>query len=215
LFDEDKADVLGLMLGPVGAVGNRFYDATLGSAKLWAMIHGEIATPDVPFTLLDVAHDIMKTVASYNRYDKAVIAHQMKKYITNKGDILQEDIDEFDAAMIGLGFPPIESKEAFEAAVDLNQWQKTATKDARVVANFIKAAMGAEENSSDERRNFAYAKFIIDRYKEDDPNGMMNSYLAQQIDKHLKESRAYNIQVFERLNRVLGSHSKNVLRGNE
>jgi len=215
LFDEDKADVLGLMLGPVGAVGNRFYDATLGSAKLWAMIHGEIATPDVPFTLLDVAHDIMKTAASYNRYDKAVIAHQMKKYITNKGDILQEDIDEFDAAMIGLGFPPIESKEAFEAAVDLNQWQKTATKDARVVANFIKAAMGADENSSDERRNFAYAKFIIDRYKEDDPNGMMNSYLAQQIDKHLKESRAYNIQVFERLNRVLGSHSKNVLRGNE
>jgi hypothetical protein len=135
------------------------------------------------------------------------------------GNAIQEDVDEFDAAMIALGFPPLQSTLAFEAAVDLRHWQSAANKDARTIASYIKRAMEAEVDSDERRRNWTYANYMIGRWKASDPNGLMNPYLIKQIDRNLKEFNAYNITVFERVNSVLGypdiAESKNLIRGKE
>ncbi len=107
-----------------------------------------------------------------------------------------------DATMIALGFPPLQSKEAYEASSDIKAMRSKATKDAKEMAGYWKKAFQADEGSDERTRNLAYLQTRIDVYRKSDPSGELSDMLAQQFDKYVGDTKGYNIDIFEQVQKL-------------
>src|SRR5690606_38665173 len=141
---------------PSGQLGSNFVEAMIGRRKLWALMSGQVGFDLAPLALRDVANDVFKTIASYNRAERAITAWQHKMLYSRSGQILQKDLDEFDAIMIGLGFPTNESKEAFDASDTFKEYKKKVFKDATIAAPYLRKAIEYPAASEQSRLNYAY-----------------------------------------------------------
>jgi len=209
-FDTEKGLDIWNMLGASGSMLSRFYNATIGSAKLWAFISSDIDIDLVPLTLVDIANDVGKTLVSYNRIQKAIHAYQNLEYVSNKGDLLQRDIDTFDAAMIGLGFPPMKSSAAFESLLFLKDYKDKVRLDAKQAAVFFNRAMAAPEGSRVERMNLSYMNYIRSLHTRTNISGMGAANYAIALDAELARTNALTEEVRMRMNRVLGRDPLNL-----
>jgi len=215
-FNPNKGIDIWNMLGASGSMLNTFYNATIGSAKLWAFMNGKIDADLMPLTLMDIANDTAKTIISYNRVQKAIHAYQTKEYISSRGELLQRDIDTFDAAMIGLGLPPMESKAAMESRIFIKDFKEKAVKDGRRAAFFFQKAMNADKGSRVQRMNLAFVAQLRDLYVDGgDYTGAGATLFAGSMDQALADSGALTEKVRSDMNNILFRDPSNLHRGKE
>lgn len=212
LYSNDGGIGLDDMLGPSGKLGSRFVEATIGSRKLWALMTGQVDFDIAPLTLADIGNDVLKTISSYNRLDKAITAWQMKIYTDRQGRVLQEDLDSFDALMIGLGFPPRESSEAYEASIRLEDHRNKVYKDAMQASIYLKKALNAEEGSAEARKYYSYFHYLAKLNHIGDISGDGGELFSREVDKQMKNTKAYNQAVFERVYRDLKKKPLGIVR---
>lgn len=212
LFKEDGGIGFEEFMGPSGQLGSTFIEATLGKKKLWALMSGQVGFDLVPLALADVANDVFKSIASYNRAERAITVWQTKKLLSRSGQVLQEDLDHFDAIMVGLGFPPIESREAFEASANHKDYRKKVFKDAALAVTYLRKAIDAEEGSETARLNYSYFHTIAKLHKYGDVSGEGSDIFRQEVDKLMRNQGAYNEQVFQRIYRDLNKMPPGIVR---
>ncbi|MHA2065847.1 MAG: hypothetical protein ACXABY_15860, partial [Candidatus Thorarchaeota archaeon] len=198
--------------GPSGAIVNKFYNATWGSYKLWALASGQLELDEVPVALGDIRDDILSTMSSYSRAEKAIKAWQYNRLYSGTGRLLQEDLDRFDAILLGLGFPPIESSRAFEASLDFQNYRRVIFKDASRAAAFVRKSMEAEEGSTEASVNMKYAMHIVKLNHNDKSTADGGELFTREFDKQMKKQGVYNQQTFERIDRVWRTIARGTLR---
>ena len=206
-FDTTKGLTLGDFFGASGSLASGFYNAVAGSGKLASFIMGYQGFDTAPATLQEVAHDILKNVSSYNRMDKAITAIQTGNLYDKYGGLKQQDLNEFDAKMLALGFPPREGREAFEAISNVRAVQDLVLKDAKLGAAYLKKFMEAEEGSPEEKKNQRYFQYLRDKNPE------YRDMFTRQVDKSLRDAKAYNQKAFEIVQRKLLRIDSNLIRG--
>ena len=221
LFDsEGNVDAVGAILGAGGDLGSKFVEATIGSRKLWALMKNEFE-PDVePLTLhdmgaglLDISEDAARVLSSYSRAEKAIHIWQTKQLLSKQGQVLQEDLDKFDAVMQGLGFPPIESSRAFEASADHTEMKKKLIKDARLAFSFLEKAVKADKGTAEYKLNWKYFMHMVRMNHVNTGDGDTGHLFAQELDKLAHRSgKVYTQQVFERIYRDLGKAPVGLVR---
>lgn len=212
IFDMDGGINIHGLAGPSGNIANRFYNATWGSYKLWSLMRGKIRFEDTPEAVLDLGTDMLKVLSSYSRAEKAVVAWQYKKLYSGSGRLLQEDLDRFDAVLLGLGFPPIESSRAFESSIDFKAYRKVVFKDAVETAVFMRKEMNAKEGSAEQKNNRAYAQHIIDKNLDDPLTADGGEMFSRELDKQLRKQGAYNTQNFERMQKTWPTVANRLIR---
>ncbi len=203
-FDSEKGIDIWHAVGASGSMVSTFYNATIGSAKLWAFMNGNIDADLIPLGLMDIANDIGKTLVGYNRIQKAIHSYQTGEFISNSGAFLQRDVDHFDAFMIGLGLPPLASSEARSAAAFLAHYEDKVRKDAAQAAIFLKRSAAAEAGSKEERYNLALFAHLRDlNGGSGDLNGDGGALFANTVDSILGRDRTLTEAVRAKFNNVL------------
>lgn len=200
------------LLGPPGELGNRFFDAFIGSRKLHALVSGEISSGSKVNTVVEIAHDVLKSVSSYGRIDKAITAAQTGKLYSNSGILKQSNLNNLDAAMLALGFPPRESKEAYQAELALDDIQKKIFKDAKIASQFLIKSWEFPAGSEQYKRNMDYFEYIRNLNVDGDVSGNGGQEFTKAVFQLVKTHKAFTDNVALDYQRTLGRYREDLKR---
>ena len=208
----DKGITLRDMGGPPAELGIRLVDSTLGNAKLWAVLTGEIEVGAIRPAAIDIVNDIFKNIASYNRWDKAITAAQMGKLYTNSGLLKQDDLTILDAGMLALGFPPRESKEAYDAEVYNKDVEQKIFKDAKIASQFLIKAWQYEPGSNEWKLNHGYFEYLRKLNVDGDISGNGGTTFTRTVEQLVRNHKAFNEKVWLEYQRNYGRSRQDLKR---
>lgn len=159
---------------PIGGLllknGNRMQKAVLSVGRLVGFLPDSELTPQ---TLAGTLNDIAKVTSGWNNIQKAVVASEINKILSNSGQTLLNGVSVTEAVALAFGIPPKEIAQFYESSMYIHETEKEyddAVKQAARTA--IQVAVGKTHVGIEDPRTLEIVNAILMKAYKSSPRAM-------------------------------------------